>query len=68
MQPPASSRPAGDLLERVRSHVLFDNHDPAILENLLSLATGYSRKGAEKKHFDYNLSFNRILISKTRPD
>lgn len=33
----------GDLLERVRSHVLFDNHDPAILENLLSLATEYSR-------------------------
>lgn len=58
----------GDLLERVRSHVLLDNHDPAILENLLSLATEYSRKGAEKKHFDYNLSFNRILISKTRPD
>lgn len=48
------------LLERVRSHVLFDNHDPAILENLLSLATEYSRKGAEKKHFDYNLLFNRI--------
>ena len=48
--------------------MLFDNHDPAILENLLSLATEYSRKGAEKKHFDYNLSFNRILISKTRPD
>lgn len=52
----------GDLLERVRSHVLFDNHDPAILENLLSLATEYSRKGAEKKHFDYNLSFNRIQV------
>lgn len=50
------------LLERVRSHVLFDNHDPAILENLLSLATEYSRKGAEKKHFDYNLLFNRIQV------
>ena len=38
----------GDLLEGVRSHVLFDNHDPAILENLLSLATNTAAKAQRK--------------------